>query len=90
MRYTQAQKYRVTHTDTEKSEMKSTHTLEETTEVQVRIVLKKVQKQGRDVNTRRLSCCRKVLVKKDWKTTLLLLQNVSQATDRSSAVGSLV
>ena len=31
--------------------------------------LKKVQKQGRDENTRRLSCYRKIIVKKDWKTT---------------------
>ena len=37
--------------------------------------LKKVQKQGRDDNTRRLSCCRKVMVKKDWKATLLLLSD---------------
>ena len=36
--------------------------------------LKKGEKQGRDENTRRLFCYRKVVVKKDWKTTLLLLQ----------------
>ena len=42
-------------------------------EVQVGMALKKVQKQGRNENARRLSCCRKVVVKKDWKATLLLL-----------------
>ena len=41
--------------------------------------LKKLQKQGKDENTRRLSCCRKVVVKKDWKTTLHLLH--SQETE---------
>ena len=30
--------------------------------------LQKVQKQGRDENTRKLSCCREVVVKKDWMT----------------------
>ena len=39
--------------------------------------LKKVQKQGMDENTRRLFCCRKVVIKKDWKTTLPLLQSLS-------------
>ena len=34
--------------------------------------LYKVQKQGKDENTRRLSCCREIVVKKDLKTTLLL------------------
>ena len=37
--------------------------------------LKKVQKQGRDENARKLSCWRKVMVKKDWKTTLLLFSS---------------
>ena len=41
----------------------------------------KVQKQGRDENTKRLSCCRKVIVKEDWKTTLLVLQKLSRATE---------
>ena len=35
---------------------------------------KKVQKQERNENTKRLSCYREVVVKKDWKTTLLLVQ----------------
>ena len=39
----------------------------------------KVQKEGRDENTRRLSCYRKIVVKKDWKTTLLQLPDY--ATD---------
>ena len=42
--------------------------------------LKKVQQQRRDENTRSLSCGRKVVVKKDWKATLLPLQKLSQAT----------
>ena len=42
--------------------------------------LKKVQNQGRDENTR-LSCYRKVVVKKDWKTTLLLLPDLLFATE---------
>ena len=46
--------------------------------------LRKAQKQGRDENTRRLSCCRKVVVKKDWKTTLLLLQ-LRSIPDKSPA-----
>ena len=41
----------------------------------------KVQKQGWDENTRRLSRCRKVMVKKGWKTILLLLQKLSQPTE---------
>ena len=41
--------------------------------VEVGIGLKNVQKQGRDEHTRRLSCRRKVVVKKDSKTTLHLL-----------------
>ena len=49
--------------------------------MQVGMGLKKVGKQGRDESTRRLSCCRKVVVKNDWKTTLLLLQKISQATE---------
>ena len=40
--------------------------------------LQKVQKQGRDENTRRLPCYCKIMVKNDWKTTLHLLH--SQAT----------
>ena len=45
--------------------------------------LKKVQKQGRDEKTRikTISSYRKVVVKKDWKTTLLLSQKLSQATE---------
>ena len=43
--------------------------------------LKKVQKQGRDENTRRLSCCRIVVVMKDWKTTVLLLPDLIFATE---------
>ena len=43
--------------------------------------LKKVQKQGRDENTRGLSCCRKAEVKKGWKTTPPVLQKLSQATE---------
>ena len=42
---------------------------------------KKVQKQGKDENTRRLSCCRKTVVKKGWKTTLLLLPDLIFATE---------
>ena len=34
-----------------------------------------------DENTRRLFCCRKVVVKKDWKTTLLLLPDIIFATE---------
>ena len=51
-------------------------------EVQVGMGLKKPQKKRRDENTKRVSCCRKVMVKKDWKTTLLLLQKLSQATEQ--------
>ena len=40
-------------------------------QVQVRVDLKNVQKQGRDENTRRLFCCRKIMVKKDWQTRRL-------------------
>ena len=40
--------------------------------MQVGMGLKKVQKQGRDDNRRGLSSCRKVVIKKDWKTTLIL------------------
>ena len=32
----------------------------------------------KDESTRKLACCRKVVVKKDWKTTLLLLPNRSR------------
>ena len=46
--------------------------------------LEKVQKQGRDENTRRLSCCRKVVVKKDWKNTLHLLHIQATEVDQSS------
>ena len=42
---------------------------------------KNLHNQGRDENTRRLSYCRKVVIKKDWMTTLLLLQKLSQATE---------
>ena len=42
----------------------------------IRNGLIKVQKQGRDENTRSVSCFRKVVVKKDWKATLLLLPAV--------------
>ena len=41
--------------------------------VQVGVGLEEVQKQGRDENTKRLSCYKKIVVNKDWKTTLLLL-----------------
>ena len=41
--------------------------------------LQKVQKQGRDENSRRLSCYQKVVVEKDWKPTLHLLY--SQTTE---------
>ena len=50
-------------------------------EMQVGMGVKEVQKQGRDERTRRLSCCTKVAVKKDRKTTLLLLQRLSPATE---------
>ena len=30
----------------------------------------KIQKEGGDENTRKLSCYRKIVVKKEWKTTL--------------------
>ena len=44
--------------------------------------LKKVQKQGRDEITEGdLSYCRKVMVKKDWETTLLLMEKLSQETE---------
>ena len=43
--------------------------------------LKKAQKQGWDENTRRLSCCTKVVVKKDWKTTLHMLPDLIFATE---------
>ena len=43
--------------------------------------LKNGQKQGRDENTRRRSCCREVVVKKDWKTTILLLPDLIFATE---------
>ena len=46
--------------------------------------LRKVQKLGRDENTRRLLCYRKIVVKKDWKITLYLLP--SQATDVVSSL----
>ena len=48
-------------------------------QVQLGMGLKKVQKQGRNENTRRLSCCREVVVKKVWMSTQLLLPNY--ATD---------
>ena len=41
--------------------------------------LYKVQKQGRDENTGRLSCYGKIVVKKDWKATLRMLPDY--ATD---------
>ena len=44
--------------------------------------LKKVQKRGRNENTRRPSCCREVVVKKDWMTTLLLLSNYTTNVHR--------
>ena len=52
----------------------------------------KGQKQGRDENTRRLSCYRKAVVKKDWKTTLLLLQKLSKAkeVDKSSSLSTFL
>ena len=48
-------------------------------ELQLRMVLDKVQKQGRDENTRRLPYYRKIVVKKDYKNNLYLLH--SEATD---------
>ena len=50
-------------------------------QMQVGIGLQKVQKQGRDENTKRLSCCRKVGVKKDWKTTLHMLHSQAQEVE---------
>ena len=41
----------------------------------------KAQKQRRDKNTRRLSCCTKVMVKKAWNTTLLLLPDYATDTE---------
>ena len=41
--------------------------------VQLGMDLKKLQKQGRYENTRRVSYCRKVVVEKDQKTTLHVL-----------------
>ena len=41
--------------------------------------LKEIQKQDGDEDTKRLPCYRKMQVKKDWKTTLLLLH--AYATD---------
>ena len=41
--------------------------------------LEESTKKERDENTRRLTCCRKVVVKKDWKIALHLLH--SQATE---------
>ena len=41
----------------------------------------KVQKQERDENKGRLSCCRKVGVKEDWKTTLVLLPDYAMDTE---------
>ena len=49
--------------------------------MQVGMLLKKVEKQGRDESTRTPSYLRKVMVMKDWKTTLRLLQKLSQATE---------
>ena len=49
--------------------------------MQVGMGLIKAQKKGRDESTRRLSYWRKVVVKKDWRTTLLLLQKLSQTTE---------
>ena len=43
--------------------------------------LKKAQKQGRDENARRLSCCGNIVIKKDWKTTLRLLPDLIFATE---------
>ena len=50
--------------------------------------LKKVKKQWRDGNIRRLFCCRKVVVKKDWMTILLQLPDLIFATklEKSSSL----
>ena len=43
--------------------------------------LKKYTKKKEGMNTTRLSCYRKVMVKKGWKTTLLLLLDLSFAPE---------
>ena len=46
----------------------------------------KVQKRGRDENTRRQSCCRRVVVKKDWNTTIHLLPDYATEVKWSISV----
>ena len=46
----------------------------------------KSTEQGRDENTRRLFLYRKFVVKKDWKTTLLLLPDYATDVEQSSSL----